>query len=339
MRRMWTWWMLGIILLLAIGITLAYQARPRAAGPQPLRAPFRQSPALPTSAAAATPGSPSVAALAATAGLNTLIHGTPTPKPAPLLTGTTVIGRQITTSAGQRIGEVASVAVNPATGAVPYAILSFGQPLEHSVTVYGVAMTLLDLNPQHEAYVLNADRQKITDGPGINRQVLTNGADLPADFRAYVGMGDRSIGDTATPTGTPTGFGSPVPAGTPVAWPTVDPRRGPLVLLNQLIGWPVWNRQSQQLGSVQDFVFDEPGKHVRYLVLALGNKPEPDKKLVVIPLELLHFEQDRQIFTLDINRATLAAAPGFTQATWPDTSQPGWDAAAMGFWQRHGVHP
>jgi sporulation protein YlmC with PRC-barrel domain len=312
------WATLGIILLLAVVITLVYQTGPQAAARRveqgglasnisPLVAPMTQPP-------------DSAANLSATLTMN----GTPAVKPAELLTGTTIIGREITTPAGQRIGEVENVAVNPTTGDIPYALLTFGRPLERTGKVYGVTTVLLELNRQHEAYVLHAEQQKIIDGPGIDQQTLANGADLPGDFHPFMGSDGTATQDAANVT---------------VLAPTAAPNSGSLVLLRQLIGWQVWNRQGQQLGSVQDFVFDEAGKRVQYAVVALGGALQPGEKLTLVPLKTLRLDTRKHTFTLDINQPTLAAAPNFTQDTWPDTSRLDWDATARDFWQKRGVNP
>jgi sporulation protein YlmC with PRC-barrel domain len=90
------------------------------------------------------------------------------------------------------------------------------------------------------------------------------------------------------------------------------------VRASRLIGMFVRSPANERMGQIKDLIVDVNNARVRYAVLEFKGEIFVSKKLFVFPLTAFKSSMDGEHLILGIEKAKLAAAPGFTPDRWPD---------------------
>jgi hypothetical protein len=90
---------------------------------------------------------------------------------------------------------------------------------------------------------------------------------------------------------------------------------------SRIVGMHVKNYQNQDLGRVQDVVFNLQSGKVAYVVLALPTG-QGDKLLAVPPTALLPSAADPNRLVMNLDRGRLESLQGFSSSSWPDPNHP-----------------
>jgi hypothetical protein len=97
---------------------------------------------------------------------------------------------------------------------------------------------------------------------------------------------------------------------------------------SRVVGMRVKNLQNQDLGRISDVVFDLQTGRIAYAVLAFPG--EDGEKLIAVPPGALSVaSDDSSKLMLDMDRARLDRAPGFSRNNWPDVDRPFADAGSL----------
>jgi sporulation protein YlmC with PRC-barrel domain len=84
-------------------------------------------------------------------------------------------------------------------------------------------------------------------------------------------------------------------------------------------------------GTVDDVIVDVDTGNILYFVV---DAPFDDaERWIPIPMNLFQWDVNNDIFTLNVNPATLRDAPFFEEGLYPDMSVDGWDSEFHSFWQ------
>lgn len=87
-------------------------------------------------------------------------------------------------------------------------------------------------------------------------------------------------------------------------------------------GMTVRNQEGKELGSVKDVVIDFPSGAVKYAALSYGGFLGLGDKLFAVPWDALthrhNVANNEHYLQLDVDEATLKAAPGFDDEKWPN---------------------
>ena len=119
------------------------------------------------------------------------------------------------------------------------------------------------------------------------------------------------------------------PAPGPRAWPD-----GPLAGTTRLMGKDVYNDDAEDLGQIRDLMLDMSSGRIRYAVLASGDLPGLQERLLAVPWAALRLDSELRRFVLDIRRSRLAEAPDFEPGRWPDMNDPQWVAGVAAWYER-----
>jgi sporulation protein YlmC with PRC-barrel domain len=91
---------------------------------------------------------------------------------------------------------------------------------------------------------------------------------------------------------------------------------------SKIIGSEVRNKSGDKIGDVRDLVVDDKGT-IRLAIVSTGGFLGVGDRLHAVPWDVLALgPKDDHI--LDIDRARLQAAPGFTSKTWPNLGDARW---------------
>lgn len=133
---------------------------------------------------------------------------------------------------------------------------------------------------------------------------------------------------------------APAPAG-----PAADAHiRGALrCKASQLIGCSITNTRNENLGEIEEIVFDSGNRHVAYAVVAFGGFLGMGEKYCAMPWRLVEISQrgtdDPPRATLGLDQATLQKAPGFDKDRWPDMGNAGWSQQVDEYYRARNENP
>lgn len=95
---------------------------------------------------------------------------------------------------------------------------------------------------------------------------------------------------------------------------------------SQLMGLDVRNSKGEELGEINDIVFDLDDGRIRYAAISFGGFLGVGDKLFAVPLNVMKFKQEPEeaYFVFDVTKERLEHAPGFNQDAWPDVASRKW---------------
>jgi len=94
--------------------------------------------------------------------------------------------------------------------------------------------------------------------------------------------------------------------------------------VQDVLGKQVQNRQGENLGTIEDIVFDSDAGRISYAVLSFGGFLGLGDKLFAIPWEALTLGDKKgtlvsdKVFILNVDKDRLKDAPGFARDNYPN---------------------
>jgi sporulation protein YlmC with PRC-barrel domain len=92
---------------------------------------------------------------------------------------------------------------------------------------------------------------------------------------------------------------------------------------SKIIGKEVKNPKGEDLGKIEDIVFNKSGK-ISYMVLSFSTWFGLNEKFFAIPHSAFKPGKNDKTCVLDIDKDKLKKAPGFDRKQWPDMADPKW---------------
>lgn len=103
---------------------------------------------------------------------------------------------------------------------------------------------------------------------------------------------------------------------------------------SSIIGEEVRNLAGDDLGKIEDIVFDLQDGRIAYAVLSFGGFLGVGDKLFAIPWSALSMDPDEKYFVLDVDKKMLRNAPGFDKDNWPDMADRSWGRQIHKYYSR-----
>jgi PRC-barrel domain len=91
-----------------------------------------------------------------------------------------------------------------------------------------------------------------------------------------------------------------------------------------VIGSKVVNVQNEDLGKIEDLVFDVGIGRIAYAVLSFGGFLGMGDKYFAIPWNAFRFNLTEKRAVLNVDKKLLENAPGFDKDNWPNLADPTW---------------
>ena len=99
---------------------------------------------------------------------------------------------------------------------------------------------------------------------------------------------------------------------------------GKLVKGEDLIGAKLFNKQGEQIGDINDIVFDENTGGMTHGMLAIGGWLGLGEKIVPVPWKFIkQSEKDTQGYVVDVEKSKLTPEMAFDSNNWPNLTE-GW---------------
>jgi len=89
---------------------------------------------------------------------------------------------------------------------------------------------------------------------------------------------------------------------------------------SKIIGSEVKSVAGENLGDIKELVLDPTSGQVVYAVVSYGGVMGMGDKLFALPWKALHWTSEKEYYVLNVDKNTLAKAPGFDKNHWPESS-------------------
>ena len=93
-----------------------------------------------------------------------------------------------------------------------------------------------------------------------------------------------------------------------------------LISSDKVVGTPVYNRQTEHLGSVYNLMLDKHSGQVAYAVMSFGGFLGIGESYHPLPWRVLTYDPRQGGYVVDLDRRRLETAPSYTSSTAPNWS-------------------
>lgn len=90
--------------------------------------------------------------------------------PGPHLMGAdTLIGNEVVNNSDENVGDIKEIMLDVPNGRIAYAVLAFGGFLGMGEKLFAVPWSALTLDTEHKRFVLNVNKERLTEAPGFDK--------------------------------------------------------------------------------------------------------------------------------------------------------------------------
>lgn len=114
--------------------------------------------------------------------------------PGPRLMGAdTLVGDDVYNYQDEKLGDIKEIMLNVPDGTIEYAVLSFGGVLSLGEKLFAVPWTALKLDTENKRFMLDVDKDRLSDAPGFDKDAWPDFADQSwaNEIRDYYGTTTR----------------------------------------------------------------------------------------------------------------------------------------------------
>lgn len=125
-----------------------------------------------------------------------------TPEAPPVPKASTFIGSSVMNAQGEKLGKIEDLVIDPATGRITYAALSYGSVMGLGGKLFAVSWDALMLQPDGKTFVLDVPKETLENAPGFDKNNWPKQPDptLSASTRVK-GMGVKPSAEAGAGTG------------------------------------------------------------------------------------------------------------------------------------------
>jgi sporulation protein YlmC with PRC-barrel domain len=88
----------------------------------------------------------------------------------------------------------------------------------------------------------------------------------------------------------------------------------PLILSSRVVGTPVYNREGERLGHVDDLSLEKVSGRARYAIISFGGFLGLDERFHPVPWSLLDFDVKQDGYVVPLDKSALEGAPHYDAA-------------------------
>lgn len=207
-----------------------------------------------------------------------------------------LIGAKVKNPEQKDIGEIQDLAIDPDSGCIAYAVLSFGGFMDMGDKYFAIPFSALD-HRTDGAIVLNVPKSRLESASGFDPENWPNMADKRWGQDAHRAFDRKPYWDGGGKNNEP-------------------PKR--IVKASALVGQNVNNYSNETLGEVADLVVDTRKGHIAYAVLACGGFLGMGEDLVAVPWDVLGAPANEGPIHTRITEKQLTEGPRFKKDQWPE---------------------
>ncbi len=101
------------------------------------------------------------------------------------VTAKKLIGEPVVNPKGESLGKIEDLVIDPKSGRVDYAVLSFGGFLGVGDKLFAVPIEAMRMSPEEERFVLDVDKERLKHAPGFDKNNWPDTSDRTFSTKVY----------------------------------------------------------------------------------------------------------------------------------------------------------
>jgi sporulation protein YlmC with PRC-barrel domain len=235
---------------------------------------------------------------------------------------TDVIGSDVRSPKNENLGKVEELVLDPASGTIEYAVISFGGFLGMGDKFFAVPFSLLKApevpeGGKHAHFTFEVDKAKLEKAPGFEK---SNWPDVSTT--AWADEIDKFYNTKRAAPASASGDAIDANASTR------------LCKASDVIGKNIHNMQKENLGEIKELVLDPGRSRVNYTKKKSGHIKKIGDKLFAIPWPAIKVarKENKDEFVLDMSKERFEKAPEYQDKEWGRMSDPNWVREMYGYY-------
>jgi len=102
-----------------------------------------------------------------------------------VLSASTLKNEKVVNAAGETLGKIEDYMIDIESGRVAYCVLSFGGFLGMGDKLFAVPWNAMTLDTENKCFILNADKERLKNAPGFDKDNWPDMTDLEWGTRVY----------------------------------------------------------------------------------------------------------------------------------------------------------
>lgn len=102
----------------------------------------------------------------------------------------------------------------------------------------------------------------------------------------------------------------------------------------RIIGSTVRDAKDKKIGVIKDLLLDSQRGEIAYAAVSFGGVMGVGEQYHAIPWTALEPSDDGRFYVLRVDKETIAKAPAFDKARWPDVADGAWRTEVDRYWRR-----
>lgn len=106
-----------------------------------------------------------------------------------LLSSSSMMGTSVINKAGDNLGDIKDIMIDPSSGNIAYVVVSFGGFLGIGDKYFAIPMEAFQVDRDREDFILNVDKEKMKNAPGFDKDNWPSSGDRQflTDVHAHYG--------------------------------------------------------------------------------------------------------------------------------------------------------
>jgi len=105
------------------------------------------------------------------------------------LTATKLIGDPVVNPKGEDLGKIEDFVIDPKSGRIDYAVLSFGGFLGMGDKLFAVPLEAMNLSREEKRFILDVDKERLKHAPGFDKDNWPDTSDRAFGTKVYAYYG------------------------------------------------------------------------------------------------------------------------------------------------------
>lgn len=101
------------------------------------------------------------------------------------LTASRLIGDPVVNGKGEDLGRIEDLVIDPKSGHIDYAVLSFGGFLGMGDKLFAVPLEAMRLSPEERRFILDVDKERLKQAPGFDKNHWPDTSDRAFGTKVY----------------------------------------------------------------------------------------------------------------------------------------------------------
>lgn len=101
------------------------------------------------------------------------------------LTASKLIGDAVVNMNGEKLGKIEDFVLDPGSGHIDYAVLSFGGFLGVGDKLFAVPIEAMKMSPEERRFILDVDKERLKQAPGFDKDNWPQASDRAFGTKVY----------------------------------------------------------------------------------------------------------------------------------------------------------